>query len=319
MRTLLASLLFAAACGGVSPTNPDATASTADAPASTPDATAPTPDAGEEADAEPTPALCANLEYPNVIEMPGTNETGVQDAPAAITPDGDTMLVQRRAVCAGAFRLFVYDGVQSSPEPIELTDHPNLQVMAIGEENRLALTPDARTIVGISTDYTRVYMASRSAPGASDFATPGHGDYAAIAVAAPAQLLGPAVSPDALAFYYTVANHPVPDVNGIYEALRSSTAVAFSAGTRLPDDVQAYSYVTAVSEDNRTLFVQTHSFTMVALSRPSASAAWANPNAPEPPPSVPGFRTRPILGCDRIVATCSGGCINEDTCTYGKN
>jgi hypothetical protein len=30
----------------------------------------------------------------------------------------------------------------------------------------------------------------------------------------------------------------------------------------------------------------------------------------------PGFRTRPIGDCKQLLATCIGGCNNEDTCLF---
>jgi hypothetical protein len=58
-------------------------------------------------------------------------------------------------------------------------------------------------------------------------------------------------------------------------------------------------------------------FKTAVLTRSSLTAPFTNPNAPGPPPLVPGLRTRPLADCTRLVGTCStGGCINENICFY---
>jgi hypothetical protein len=87
----------------------------------------------------------------------------------------------------------------------------------------------------------------------------------------------------------------------------------------MPALVNQYQAVTAISSDRMTLFLATNAFTEVVLTRKSVTAAFANPNAPAPAPTVPGFRTRPLGDCQSVVATYTpGGCTGEETAVYTK-
>jgi len=259
---------------------------------------------------------CDSFAFPQQTLLTALNDPSAQDAPAAITPDGATMLLQRRSTCFGPFTLLIADNVGTANTLSDLSAVPGLQGLKLHEENNLTLTADGRTIVGVDTAGTGLLASTRSALGAVDFGAASPGDFAAIAVVAPSMLLGPALSPDGLALYYSIVNATDPATDGIYEAVRASTAVPFPAGTRMPAVVQGNGYVTATSSDRMTLFIQTNAFSMIVLSRTSLDAPFANPLAPAAPPTVPGFRTRPVGSCDRLVGTCTGGCVGEETCVF---
>jgi len=59
-------------------------------------------------------------------------------------------------------------------------------------------------------------------------------------------------------------------------------------------------------------------FGAFVLSRANQNDPFQNPNAPNPPPRVPGLRTRPLDSCNRLIGSCSplGGCRGEDVCTW---
>lgn len=260
--------------------------------------------------------VCGSLAFPNQTLLTAINSPGQQDAPTGMTPTGDTVLLQRRSTCGGPFTLLIADSVGVANTISNLSSAPGLQGMRIGNENHLTLTADGRTIIGVDIAGTGFLASTRSALGATDFNIAAAGELAAITVTGSRRLFGPAISTDGLAFYYTIANDPDPNVNGIYESVRASKAVPFPAGTRMPAVVQSFSFVTATSVDRMTLFLHTHTFSMVVLKRTSVTRPFVNPNAPAAAPIIPGFRTRPLGACDRLVGTCTGGCTNEDTCVF---
>jgi len=136
------------------------------------------------------------------------------------------------------------------------------------------------------------------------------------------QVWAPAISADGLAFYYIFSDGST-GVAGIYESVRASTSAPFPPGQRMPDLVQQWGqYVNAVSFDRMAIFLETPDtgYQTVVLTRSSLSAPFTNPNAPNSPPLVPGFRTRPLAVCNRLVGTCTtpGGCAQEDVCFYGQ-
>ena len=241
---------------------------------------------------------------------------GEQDAPAGVTPTGDTVLLQRRPVCGGPFSLLIADSVGVANTLSDLSGTSGLQGIRIAAENNLALTADGRTIIGVDIAGTGMLASTRTALGTTDFSPAAAGNFAAIRATAPGTLLGPAISADSLALYYTIVNDPDPNVNGIYESVRASKTGLFPGGTRMPAVVQGFAFVTATSLDRMSLFLNTNSFSMVVLKRTSVTQPFANPNAPAAPPTVPGFRTRPLGDCDRLVGTCTGGCTGEETCVF---
>jgi hypothetical protein len=259
--------------------------------------------------------VCANLAIDPTTETPFTpaNTTNGQDAFSAITPDGTTLLVLSTLSCGG-FTGLLYDN------QVQLTI-PHITNMTIGEEEQVTLTPDGLTLVATNPGHTRFNESSRSAVGVVDFGPATFGHYKNIVVAAPQVLSGPAISPDQLAFYYTIGGDPDPMVDGMYESVRASTTANFPVGTRLPDVVQGAaaapnSYVTGTSSDRLALFVQTSSFSMLMFTRDAPDAAWKNPNAPSPPPSLIGFRARPLANCKTWFYTCTtAGCTGEDVCS----
>ena len=264
--------------------------------------------------------VCANLGFPRSTIATALSDATRQDAITGLTPDGKTVLSQRRqSSCGTPFLLLIADTIGVATTVTDLSANASLASLRIASEGNLALTSDGLSIIGVTTAGTGFAASKRSALGATDFAPVSAADFAALGVTPPRSLGFPAISGDSLAFYYVISGDPDPAKNGIYESVRTSASVAFPAATRLPEDAQAYESVTATSSDRMTLFLQTHSFSMVVLSRTSLAQPFANPNAPGPPPTVPGLRTRPLGDCTALVGTCTvGGCPGEETCVFSR-
>ena len=260
--------------------------------------------------------VCANLAIdPATQALDATVNTAAQDAFHAITPDGATMLVLTSTSC-GAFVANLYDAATAT-----LLAAPHITNMTTDEEEQVTLTPDGLTLIATNSGHTRFNESSRSAAGVVDFGPAQFGHFSNIVVVSPQVLSGPAISPDQLAFYYTLSGDPDPMVDGMYESVRASTTAKFPVGARLPDVVQGdpaapNSYVTGTSSDRLALFVQTGSFSMLMFTRNAPDAAWTNPNDPNPPPALIGFRARPLANCKTWFYTCTtAGCTGEDVCS----
>jgi hypothetical protein len=170
-------------------------------------------------------------------------------------------------------------------------------------------------VIGTNATATGFLAATRTAKGQSNFTTAAPGAFAALAVTSPAIVIHPMISQDGLAFHYVVRNDPTAAKNGIYESIRTSPTAAFPAGTKMGGDVQMMHYLTGISADGMSLFGQVD-YTVHVLTRKSTRQPFTNPNAPAAPPTVPGFRTRPIGNCGALIGTCTGGCNNEQTCRF---
>jgi len=78
--------------------------------------------------------------------------------------------------------------------------------------------------------------------------------------------------------------------------------------------------INGISADHLSLFLELkEGFGAFALSRANQRDPFQNPNAPNPPPSVPGLRTRPLGSCNRLIGSCAplgGACRGEDVCLW---
>lgn len=263
---------------------------------------------------------CSTFTYGAGTTISSVSQTSVQDAITGCTPAGSSLLVQRGTPCGPVFSLFVADS--SAPLTYSTAAVPTgsaLSTMRASSEGAITLTPDGRTIIGVSTDGLSLLASTRTGPGTSDFGVPSASEFAALSLTTSGQLSSPVLSADGLDLYYTVSATGDPAKDGIYEAVRASTGVAFPAGTRMPAAIQAYGSVTGVSSDRMTLFL-TASFQTFVFTRLSVTQPYTNPNGAAPPPTVPGFRTAPMAAdCSALIGTCTpGGCGNEDVCRYTR-
>jgi hypothetical protein len=260
------------------------------------------------------PPVCTDLEFALGAFIDEINATGQQDAIAGHSASGTTLLTQRRAVCAGPFTLLLTDGIGTQPTTSDITGLPNLAAMNTEREAAVTLTADGLTLLGTTRTDTGLVAATRSAIGNVDFSPATAGTFAAITVpAAPGFLSNPVLSADGLELYYQVLNLG-PGLDGIYSSVRGSTAQAFPPGARTTDPfLQEQAFVTGISSDRLSLFVQGNQG-MFVLTRTAVAQPFTNTNAPALPPQVPGFRTRPLGDCQTLIGTCTGGCLNEETC-----
>ena len=261
-------------------------------------------------------AVCANLSFSAMpVLIPGANLVGAQNVIAAVTPSGATLLVQRGNPCGVVYSLLVADETSVGSGTYTTTSVAAPPGMDVFAEEQPTLTADGLTILAPNTAHTGFLASTRSAPGAVDFGLPVGADYVALTATGTQQLGSPALSPDGLAFYYSVTGDPAS--NGIYETVRASISAPFPAATLMPGPVQSYVYVMGFSTDRMAMFLMGGSLNMVVLTRTSLLQPFVNPNDPAAPPSVPGFRTRPLASCKMLIGTCTpGGCSNEQICTF---
>jgi hypothetical protein len=262
--------------------------------------------------------VCSSFAFPNRTLVTALDDTMKQDAVTGVSSDGKTVLAQRSS-CGDPFQTLLADSNGVTLVVADISANPALAGMAMTQEGTLALSSDGLTIIGMSSDGTKFLSASRASVGTTAFATASGSDFVALAVTAPARIDTPTISSDGLAFYYRITGNADANVNGIYETVRHAKTDAFPAGTRMPALVNQYGAVSAISSDRMTLFLATSSFTSVVLTRKSVAMPFTNPNEPAPPPSVPGFRTRPLGDCQSVIATYTvSGCPGEDTAVYTK-
>jgi hypothetical protein len=250
--------------------------------------------------------------------------SGQQDLLLSASRKGDTILHLRRASCfSDAFRLFISDRTGGGAYVSrELTDQANLRDFrrdqAFQPVSYLSLSPDGRSIVGVSGDGRRFLQSTRSSLTSTDFSVPIEGAFdavnASITSSGAAVLADPLLSGDGLGLYYHVINDP--GSNGLYESSRRTTNDKFSAGVKLPDFAQQYQSIKGVSADRLTLFVfdtNTAPWSTTILKRKDASFAWSNPNAPNAAPAIQGFRSTPVDDCSLLVGNfTTTGCLDED-------
>ena len=194
---------------------------------------------------------------------------------------------------------------------------PNLAAFSKLQQS-MTLTPDGLTIIGAGTANNAFFSTKRSAVFLTDFTPAVAGELATLNAAIPAgaSVAYPVRSADGLAFYYQVAGATTASENGIYEALRAQTTVPFSAGQKMPANVQAFEAVTGISSDRMTLFV-TAAFATSILSRTSTFQPFVLSGATGP---TQAFRVVPLAGCSALLGTCEpGGCAAETICVWTRH
>jgi hypothetical protein len=240
----------------------------------------------------------------------------LQDMPAGGTPDGSSLLVQR-GVCSVHLWALVADEIPPGSGSYHIHRIPPIRGMDQSHEEGVTMESDGLTIIGMTSDARGFLAARRSGVGQSDFAAVADDDFRRIVASGSQQLWAPSISADGLAFYYTVVEN---GKTGIYESLRPTIRVSFPPGGPMPEPVQGLAqYVNGVSADHLQIFLELkEGFGAFVLTRSNPGEPFRNPNAPGPPPSVPGLRTRPLGACDLLIGTCSpmGGCRGEDVCTW---
>ncbi|HEY5922575.1 MAG TPA: serine/threonine-protein kinase [Kofleriaceae bacterium] len=258
---------------------------------------------------------CAPFIYGRRKLEPVFNVVGLQDAVAGISHDGRSIVTYRRDCNDPEFTPLLIDEIGGAPVTIDLRT-VRAFADAFHHDGQMTISGDARTVIAVNAVRTAFVAATRSARGTADFVPTDL--FAQLVVSAPAHVVHPAISPDGLAFYYTVRTSADPKQNGIYESLRSSTAEPFPPGTLMGPVLQLNTeIVTGISNDRLALFVQS-GYGVSIFTRKRLTDEFHNPNHPIYPPTAPGFRTRPFANCTKLIGTCVTGCNNEDSCVFSR-
>jgi hypothetical protein len=240
----------------------------------------------------------------------------LQDAVQAISMDGTSIAIHRRDCNQPIFTSLVIDDFGDRVLTHDLSKLPAF-ADAFHEDGYMTMTADALTVIMVDRNKSGLVAASRPMRGIPAFGRDNE-PFAAITVTPPAIIAHPVISPDGLAFYYTVRGSSNEKENGVYEALRTSTREPFPPGKWMEGEVNFNKdIVTGISGDRLTLFYQA-GWAVGALTRKSLSEPFSNPNHPIGGPTVPGFRTRPFAHCKKLIGTCVSGCNNEDSCVFSR-
>jgi hypothetical protein len=124
---------------------------------------------------------------------------------------------------------------------------------------------------------------------------------------------------DELTLYYRLDGPDSESIagrrNGSYAAARGDRKSAFLPGILMPKKVQQYEYITGVSQDGLSLFMNSDYETIV-LVRAHTTEPFGEPAPHRSPARLGGWRAIPLAGCQRILTTGTpGGCENEDIVT----
>jgi hypothetical protein len=265
---------------------------------------------------------CTSLQFGATgVVIGGLSVAGEQNIPAAMTPSGSTILVQRGASCVAGLTLLLADETAPGSGTYQTQVVTAPSGLEVSVEEDVTLTADGLTLIAITADGTGFGASTRSAPGMVDFGPPSFADFAALTVQPPQDVWAPAISADGLAFYYRLRGSSMLGASGaIYESVRASTSVPFPPGQRMPELVQTWGqYVTALSLDRMAIFLQSQPnlYNTWVLTRSSLADPFANPTDAGQPPLTPSFRARPFADCHRLLATCTiAGCLDENICLY---
>jgi hypothetical protein len=190
----------------------------------------------------------------------------------------------------------------------------------VPDDGRATMTGDALTVLAIDQTRTKILGWSRSKRGVNDFKPIDPAELAALAVEPPLRLEFPVISQDGLELFITIRNTD-PNADSprgpfwVYHSVRNRLGEPFPAFTELGEALLNVSIVTGITADRLTLFAGSD-YTAAAFIRDTIDSPFRNPNYPTSAPVFPGFRTRPIGDCKQLLATCIGGCNNEDTCLF---
>ena len=264
--------------------------------------------------------VCTTFAYTSAT-LGAVSRASLEDSLESATPDALVIVLEQEPAgspSCGTYRVIVADEMPVGSGTYishDLTDTLSGNGLFTAQEGH-AITADGLTLVVPTVDRKRLMSTTRSALGMTDFGTPTDTDFAAINATIAGKsgtLSAPVISADGLELVYTIGNNTdTPSLNGIYDAVRTSTSQPFPAGTKMPPPAADYSFAAGLSSDRLTLFVF-DSFSSRVLTRTSTSQPFSNPNNPNPPPQITGWDHKPLADCSKLIATISpGGCAGED-------
>jgi predicted Ser/Thr protein kinase len=260
---------------------------------------------------------CAPYFFPKRTIPAAFNVRGLQDVLSGVSNDGHSMFVLRRdCTKEPTFHMLLIDDIGPAPTTTVLTDTiPELYP----DEGYATMSGDALTIYAMNRENTQLFAWSRSKRGAGDFTPRDPAELAAIRVAPPLTMVRPMLSQDGLELFVTIRdpmNKPRPF--WVHHSRRARAGDPFPPLTPLSDEFNNIDFITGLSADGKTIFAQSQ-YTVTVFTRENVNARFTNPNGDTAPPSVPGFRTRPLGACDQLIGTCTTGCNGEDTCLYSRS
>ena len=257
--------------------------------------------------------VCSNFSYSSAV-YPPFSIAGRSDFAIATSAHGESILYAQSPVpdCSTAV---TYLADEITPGSRTYTSRSIATWLDSYGVTGQALSGDGLALITLANDFRTFQSARRSALHLIDFDAPSAADFTAVngMLAGTAGLCrGGALSADGLEFYYTIFSVG-PATDGMYRAKRLAPSSPFSVGARLNGIDPSYTDVTAISSDRLTLFVF-KAWAGFVFTRSSTSAEFSNPNAPNPPPELPGFHHKPFADCATLVATMTvgGGCANQD-------
>lgn len=264
--------------------------------------------------------VCTTFAYTSNT-LGAVSRASLEDSLESATPDALVIVLEQEPAGApgcGTYRVIVADEMPPGSGTYishDVTDTLSGDGLFIAQEGH-AITADGLTLVVPTVDRKRLMSTTRSALGMTDFGTPTDTSFAAINATIAGRsgtISAPVLSADGLELIYTIGgNTDTPSLNGVYDAVRTSTSQPFPAGTRMGPPVSDYSFAVGISSDRLTLFMF-DSFTSRVLTRTSTSLPFTNPNNPNPPPQISGWDHKPLADCSKLIATISpGGCASED-------
>lgn len=259
---------------------------------------------------------CVGVFFKNQAVAKPFSVAGRQDALAGVTSDGKAMLIHRRDCATDDWQLaLVEDGGKRT---FILNDVPALAALE-PKEMWATLSGDGLTVIGTDREHRRLLSSTRTSRDRADFSPLAPNAFAAITVDGLAWISHPTISQDGLELFYTVHDeHRVLERRTwIHTSRRRSLADPFPAGTPVGIEFHNMEHTTAITADNRTLFVGA-GYGLAMFTRASRDDKFVNANFPLSAPTVPGFRTRPVGDGTYLVGTCISGCNSEDVCVYSR-
>ncbi len=268
-------------------------------------------------------SLCQTTNFALGQKIAEVSADDQQDLLLGASKAGDVLLHLRRADCGtDTFTLFVSDREQGTFVSRDITSLAVVQALrkdqAFEPVSYLNISPDGRSLIGVSSDGRRFVRSARSAASAVDFAVATEGAFetinGSISASATAVLADPLMSGDDLAFYYHVINDT--QLNGLYESVRKTTSDKFPAGTLLPGLVQGFQAVKGISADRLTILlfdINSVPWSTTILTRKDVTHAFSNPKAPNAAPAIPGFRDVVVGSCGTVIGNYTyTNCMGED-------
>jgi hypothetical protein len=256
--------------------------------------------------------VCSNFSYSSAV-YPPFSVAGRSDFAIATSAQGESILYAQSPVadCSTAITYIADEVTPGSRTYTSRSIAPWLDSYGVTGQ---ALSGDGLALITLGNDFRTFQSARRSALHVIDFGAPAAADFTAINMPAGSAGLfrGGVISTDGLEFYYTIFGGDAA-TDGMYRAKRLASSSPFSVGARLNGIDPSYTDVTAISSDRLTLFVF-KTWAGFVFTRSSTSAEFSNPNAPNPPPELPGFHHKPFADCATMVSTMTigGGCANQD-------